>query len=319
MQRRIALVIFLSLTVAAAAQVPLPPARVEPGKAPAAAPEAAPASLTPAQMKAPAKELFGAKAQPTSTPARAVGFYAHGCLAGGVPLPITGKTWQVMRLSRNRNWGHPELITFLERFSGKLPKEAGWPGILVGDMAQPRGGPAVSGHVSHQTGLDVDIWFVPMPKDILTVQQREDMAANNLVAADWKHINPKVYTPQHMAFIKSAAQMPNVERVLVNAAIKKQMCDTATGDRSWLAKVRPWYGHHDHIHVRLACPPGAAECKKQPPVGHGEGCADTDFKFWFTKAIEPRKPAPPGTKQKPPKYLKLADLPAACKAVLDAP
>jgi penicillin-insensitive murein endopeptidase len=173
--------------------------------------------------------------------------------------------------------------------------------------------------MSHQTGLDVDVWFIPMPKEILSAQQREDMAANNLVASDWKHINPKVYTPQHMAFIKAAAQMPGVERVLVNAAIKKQMCDTATGDRSWLTRVRPWYGHHDHIHVRLACPPGATECKKQPPVGHGEGCADADFKFWFTKAIEPRKPPPFGVTPKPPKQIKLADLPAACKAVLNAP
>ena len=273
----------------------------------------------PPGMEDAAKYMFAAKRTPTKGPPEPIGYYPKGCLQGAVALPVNGPHWQVMRLSRNRNWGTPRLVQFIKTFSDRAAAATGWNGILVGDMAQPRGGPAVSGHVSHQTGLDVDIWFVPMPKDILTVQQREDMAANNLVAADWKHINPKVYTPQHMAFIKSAAQMPNVERVLVNAAIKKQMCDTATGDRSWLAKVRPWYGHHDHIHVRLACPPGAAECKKQPPVGHGEGCADTDFKFWFTKAIEPRKPAPPGTKQKPPKYLKLADLPAACKAVLDAP
>ena len=38
---------------------------------------------------------------------RSIGYYTHGCLAGGVALPINGPTWQVMRLSRNRNWGHP--------------------------------------------------------------------------------------------------------------------------------------------------------------------------------------------------------------------
>lgn len=265
------------------------------------------------------KYKFAAVRTPTKGPSEPIGYYPKGCLQGAVALPVNGPHWQVMRLSRNRNWGTPQLVRFIKTFSERAAHATGWNGILVGDMAQPRGGPAVSGHVSHQTGLDVDIWFIPMPKDILTAQQREDMAANNLVAADWKHINPKVYTPQHMAFIKAAAQMPHVERVLVNAAIKKQMCETATGDRSWLTRVRPWYGHHDHIHVRLACPPGASECKKQPPVGAGEGCADADFKFWFTKAIEPRKPAPPGTKPKPPKYLKLADLPAACKAVLNAP
>lgn len=298
------------------------PEETSPTETPAApmiTPKLADAPKPPPGMEDAAKYMFAAKRTPTKGPSEPIGYYPKGCLQGAVALPVNGPHWQVMRLSRNRNWGTPQLVRFIKNFSERAAKATGWDGILVGDMAQPRGGPAVSGHVSHQTGLDVDIWFIPMPKDILTAQQREDMAANNLVAADWKHINPKVYTPQHMAFIKTAAQMPNVERVLVNAAIKKQMCDTANGDRSWLTKVRPWYGHHDHIHVRLACPPGATECKKQPPVGQGEGCADADFKFWFTKAIEPRKPPVPGTKPKPQKYLKLADLPAACKAVLNAP
>lgn len=287
--------------------------------APTITPKLADAPKPPPGMEDAAKYMFAAKRTPTKGPSEPIGYYPKGCLQGAVALPINGPHWQVMRLSRNRNWGTPQLVRFIKNFSDRAAKATGWDGILVGDMAQPRGGPAVSGHVSHQTGLDVDVWFIPMPKDILTAQQREDMAANNLVASDWKHINPKVYTPQHMAFIRTAAQMPGVERVLVNAAIKKQMCDTATGDRSWLSKVRPWYGHHDHIHVRLACPPGANECKKQPPVGSGEGCADADFKFWFTKAIEPRKPPPFGVTPKPPKYLKLADLPSACKAVLNAP
>ena len=63
-----------------------------------------------------------------------------------------------MRLSRNRNWGHPKLVEFLERLSAKGAK-VGWPGLLVGDMAQPRGGPMLTGHASHQVGLDADIWL----------------------------------------------------------------------------------------------------------------------------------------------------------------
>jgi len=261
-----------------------------------------------------AKYMFAAKEMPSPGPAAAIGYYPRGCLQGGVALPIDGPHWQVMRLFRNRNWGHPSLVRFIEQFSARAAQATGWNGILVGDMAQPRGGPAPSGHVSHQTGLDVDIWFVPMPKERLTREQRDEMSANNLVAADWKHVDPQVYTPQHMAFIRTAAQAPEVERVLVNAAIKKKMCDTATGNRAWLAKVRPWYGHHDHIHVRLRCPAGSTACKKQPPVDGSEGCSDADFKFWFTKALEPKKPS-----TKPPAYLKLADLPAQCKTVLAAP
>lgn len=240
------------------------------------------------------KYMFASKRTPAPGPTEPIGYYPRGCLQGAVALPVSGPHWR--RLSRNRNWGTPRLVRFIKNFSERTAQATGWNGILVGDMSQPRGGPAVSGHVSHQTGLDVDVWFIPMPKTVLTAQEREDMAANNLVASDWKHINPKIYTPQHTCLLWSwpAAVAPEVERVLVNAAIKKHLCDTVTGDRAWLSKVRPWYGHHDHIHVRLACPPGATECEKQPAVGHGEGCAASDFKFWFTKAIEPRKPPPFG-------------------------
>jgi len=261
----------------------------------------------------PAKELFSAKKTPSHGPSASIGYYPRGCLAGGMALPVTGAHWQAMRLSRNRNWGHPTLVRYIKDFADRAAKTTGWPGILVGDMAQPRGGPTPTGHTSHQTGLDVDIWYSPMPKHELSPEEREDMPPINLVSADWKSINPQTYTPQHLAFIKAAAQAPEAERVLVNAAIKKKLCESAGNDRDWLRKVRPWYGHHDHIHVRLRCPAGSQDCKKQPEVPGEEGCAPKDFEFWFTKALQPKKPGPP------PKPLTLADLPAACKAVVRAP
>src|SRR3977135_2582224 len=112
-------------------------------------PHALPPLANPEDPKTPAKELFGRKVAPTAAPPHGVGFYASGCLAGAVALPINGKAWQVMRLSRNRNWGHPELVSFLERLAEKAPK-AGWRGLLMGDMSQARGGPMITGPPSHQ-------------------------------------------------------------------------------------------------------------------------------------------------------------------------
>ncbi len=296
-------------TVAPAAEAPEPPP-----EEPAAAPAAPAPEEKLGKRGRPAKELFAAKKRPSHQPPAAIGYYPRGCLAGGVELPVDGPHWQVMRLSRNRNWGHPTLVHFLKTYSARAAKVTGWPGILIGDMAQPRGGPAPSGHTSHQTGLDVDIWYRPEPDHRLSREEREEMPFINLVADDWKHINPKTYTPQHLALIKAAAEMPEVQRVLANAAIKKKLCETATGDRSWLRKVRPWYGHHDHIHVRLLCPAGSPECRHQPDPPADEGCKPSDFTFWFTKALQPKKPS-----TKPPRQIYLSDLPAACKAVLNAP
>jgi penicillin-insensitive murein DD-endopeptidase len=271
-----------------------------------------------AENKMPAKYLFARKQLPSLGKAMAIGYYPRGCLQGGVELPVNGPNWQVMRLSRNRNWGHPELVKFLERFAPLAAKATGWHGILVGDMAQPRGGPLPYGHTSHQIGLDVDIWFMPMPGHTLSKQERDDISASNLVAADGKTVNPETWTPSDIAFIKTAAEQPEVERVLVNAAIKKEMCRVEQKGRDrWMAKVRPWYGHADHIHVRLKCPPNSPHCRKQPPVPGGDGCGSKELAYWFSDRV--LHPKPSKKPAKPSKGLTLADLPPACKTVLDAP
>src|SRR5947209_3328320 len=217
-------------------------------------PKPLPPLAKPEDPKTPAKVLVGRR--PLRAPAmhsRTIGFYAKGCLAGGAALPTNGPTWQVMRLSRNRNWGHPRLVELIERLSQKAAK-VGWPGLLVGDMSQPRGGPMLSGHASHQVGLDADIWLTPMPAHELTAVEREDMSATMIVARDRKDVDPKVWTPAHAALIKAAAKEPAVERIFVNAAIKEALCREAGDDRGWLQKVRPYWQHDYHFHVRIKCP-----------------------------------------------------------------
>ena len=250
-------------------------------------------------------------------PTRVVGFYAKGCIAGAEALPINGETWQVMRLSRNRYWGHPNLVALLKRLADKAHKDAGWPGILVGDMSQPRGGPMFTGHASHQVGLDADIWLTPMPDRRLSREEREETSAVMMVRADRLDIDPSAWTPSHLAVIRAAAQEPSVQRIFVNAAIKKALCREARGDRSWLHKVRPMYGHDYHFHIRIKCPPGATGCESQPEPSASEGCKPADLAYWFKDSIIHPKPPKVSPKPKPP--MTLAQLPAACRQVLAAP
>ncbi len=274
------------------------------------------ASASAPSPNAPAKQLFGAKKAPADLRARSIGFYAKGCLAGGVALPINGSTWQVMRLSRNRNWGHPDLVALLERLAGKVPKVAGWNGLLVGDLAQPRGGPMLTGHASHQIGLDADIWLTPMPNRTLTREEREEISATSMLAADKKDVDPSIWTRGHAAVIKAAAQEPEVERIFVNAAIKKALCREAGKDRGWLHKVRAYWGHHYHFHVRMRCPKDSAGCTGQAPPGEGEQCG-SDLDWWFRDSV--LNPKPPATPPKPRPPMTLAQLPAECRQVLMAP
>ncbi len=259
----------------------------------------------------PAKILFGRVDKPSDGAPRPIGSYAKGCLAGADALPIDGPHWQVMRLSRNRNWGTPELINYLEHLSSDAAK-VGWNGLLIGDMSQPRGGPMVTGHASHQIGLDADIWFTPMPDHVLSASERESMAAGSLLIKGKLAINPRKWSDVDARLLERAASYPEVARIFVSAAIKQKLCDTVGSDRAWLRKLRPWWGHDDHFHVRLTCPPGLAGCVNQAPPPPGDGC-NASLAWWFKPHPPPKKPKKP---YKPPPELTLASLPAACTNVL---
>jgi penicillin-insensitive murein DD-endopeptidase len=263
----------------------------------------------------PAKVLFGSAKTPSPLAARSIGFYAKGCLSGAVALPIDGPAWQAMRLSRNRNWGHPDLVALVEKLAVEAKASDGWPGLLVGDISQPRGGPMLTGHASHQVGLDADIWFTPMPNRRLTEKEREDLSATSMLSADPVSVNTEIWTEAHARLLKRAASYKQVERILVHPAIKKAVCASATakgGDRGWLSKVRPYWGHHYHFHVRIACPKGSTNCEAQPSVGGDDGCG-ADLTRWLALVKTPPKPGPPGPERAP---ITLNQLPADCRAVL---
>jgi len=267
----------------------------------------------------PANVLFGAVTTPAPLAASSIISYARGCLAGGVSLPINGPDWQVMRLSRNRNWGHPRLLDFLERFAHDARALDGWPGLLVGDMSQPRGGPMVTGHSSHQIGLDVDIWLTPMPDRILTPEERENIAAVS-VLKDPFTVDPDKWTALHTKLIKRAASYPEVDRIFVHPAIKKVLCEQAGKDRAWLSKVRPWWNHYYHFHVRVKCPPGASDCEAQKPLSSDDGCGE-GLTNWYEKlkrAAIAGAMQPPAAASKPRRSFAMAKLPQECSTVLIA-
>lgn len=251
-------------------------------------------------------ELWAGVSSPSPGPARIVGAFALGCIGGAVGLPPEGPGWQVVRLSRNRYYGHPSLVAFIRDFAGRT-RAAGYPDLYIGDMSQPRGGPMPYGHASHQIGLDVDIWLDVNPRRAaLGREQRENVQVASVVLRDETDVDPARFTPEHARLIRMAAESPNVERVLVNHAIKRALCRSHRGE-PWLRRVRPWRGHDQHMHVRLRCPAGSPDCRDQPAPPAGDGC-DASLDWWLTPDARRPAPRPPGP---PPQ------LPQACAAVLN--
>jgi len=260
-----------------------------------------------------AKRVFGSVTEGTPGAARTIGAYAKGCIAGAKALATDGPAWQVMRLSRNRNWGHPQLVGLIERLAKRAP-QVGWRGLLVGDISQPRGGPMLTGHASHQVGLDADLWLTPMPARKLSDEERETMSATNVVAANWMDVDPARWTENHRNIIRLAAQEGAVARIFVNPAIKQALCRDPGPDRGWLSKVRPMWGHNYHFHIRIACPAGDDACVDQDPPPGGDGCGK-ELSDWLANQYKtifgPKRPPGPA-----PRPLPLSAMPEGCQEIV---
>ena len=247
---------------------------------------------------------------PTTKMAKVYGKYSAGCLDGAESLAANANEFQVMRIARKRFYGHPQLVQFIESHAREVTgSQLGT--IAIGDMSQARGGPMPGGHHSHQSGLDVDIWFKRFSeseKNALTLNDLQNMSAPSMVNEAGTEIDEKQWQADTIKVLESAASHKKVERIFVNYLIKKQLCVTNKGEK-WLSKIRPWWGHTAHYHVRLACPPNSLTCKAQATVKETDGCDET-LDWWFTEEakIDLTELSVP--------VIKEVVLPSQCEAVL---
>lgn len=243
---------------------------------------------------------------PAPGPLRIIGGPSTGgCISGAVRLPDHGPGFETIHLGRSSFWGAPQTIQGIETLAREA-HQAGLGDLYVEDISRPRGGPLPGGHVSHQRGLEADIGLDPRPKPALTAATRESVELPSMVRADLRGIDPQHWSPQVITLLHLAADLPNVDRILVNPAIKRQLCTEVQGDRAWLHLIRPWYGHAAHMHVAFRCPRGQSECIPAAPPPAGDGC-DATLQWWFDQLDLPAKPAAP---YHPP------PAPAACRAIL---
>ncbi|UXI02911.1 penicillin-insensitive murein endopeptidase [Photobacterium sp. TY1-4] len=238
--------------------------------------------------------------QPSPGQSESIGTYNNGCLAGAASLPLEGEGYQVMRSYRGRYYGHREMIRFLHDLSHQV-RQLQLGQLLVGDIAMPRGGRFTSGHTSHQTGLDADIWL-KMADRPLSDAELVDVQPLPMVHLKDYRINQENWGEQQALLVQLAAADVRVARIFVHPVIKEQLCQRQWTSRVWLRKVRPWWGHYYHFHVRLNCPAGDTSCTPQqaPPPGDGCGAELASWKPLMTEKQPKKKTARKKAKPVPP-------------------
>ena len=216
---------------------------------------------------------------PRSGTPLAIGQPGAGCVQGATALPLHGIGWIVVHPERHREFGHPSLIAYLRKLAVVVRKDRIGP-LVVGDLGQSRGGPTPSGHRSHQNGLDVDLWYRP-PAEPSVLGKRPVPPAPSVVDMRTNKMLP-AWESRVARLIEAAASSPAVDRIFVHPAVKRALCQDKARRGPWLARLRPWWGHQDHFHVRLRCPADSPDCTLPQPLAEGEGC-DASLNWWFSE------------------------------------
>ena len=243
---------------------------------------AAPSSSVEAQREDRAQfDRWAQIAEPLPGPPASIGFYSAGCMQGAVTLPLDGDGYAVMRPSRHRFYGHPALIDYLIALAGRMQRE-NRNLLLFGDLGRAPGGPMLTGHASHQNGLDADVWFTTLSRRP-TNTEREGLQSASFVAG--RKTLKSTWGPAQANVLAAAANSADVNRIFVSPPIKRYMCRQYP-TASWLYRLRPWWGHEDHFHVRLQCPAASPLCEQQDgPNPADDGCGD-DLAWWFSREAD---------------------------------
>src|SRR5262249_4351354 len=122
----------------------------------------------------------------------------------------------------------------------------------------------------------------------------------------------RAWTRKVARLVELFASDARVDRLFVHPILKRALCKSALGDRGWLRHVRPWWGHHDHFHVRLACPKDSPLCEPQPVLPPGDGCADLDW--WFKPTAQEERDK--GQKEYGARVGTAPVLPPSCSALI---
>lgn len=206
---------------------------------------------------------------------QAIGSPANGRLRNATALPAEGAGYIKLFRSRHRQWGTSELVRLVESVAARMSEESpGCDRFQVGDLSARQGG-RITRHSSHQNGVDADIAFL---RRDCREQEPEDSRGFDESFVENGEVTANFDLDRNFRALQLLVGSGRVTRIFVNPVIKRALCEFAKREGMLeenvevLRRLRPWAGHDEHLHVRIACPASSPRCRDQAEVPPGSGC-----------------------------------------------
>lgn len=143
---------------------------------------------------------------------------------------------------RERCWGTGRMVDIITAAAGDYDRYVPQaPRIVVGDISKRGGGP-ISGHVSHQRGVDVDLMFHGTGRNW-------NVRAHSMIAAGIARRCP-ASGPGSLQYILVDQSLHSALRHGLQQLVREGVLDQAAAQRA-SAAIRHWPHHADHYHVRV--------------------------------------------------------------------
>lgn len=204
-----------------------------------------------------------------------IGSYSKGTLRNADSVFSRSVNIHKLFLARKKFFTSDQMHEVLRSSADFLRQEFPDAEVLqVGDLSAINGG-AAPGHSSHQNGLDMDVVYLTHNKRLQSPQAaywEEDFIINNKVSENF-------HTERNFALFKDLVNSHPVQRIFVDALIKKHLCEYVvkkglndSASQETLRRLRPLDLHRTHFHVRVRCPETDGKCTPQEEVPGGNGC-----------------------------------------------
>ena len=206
----------------------------------------------------------------------AIGYYSSGSIKGAESIQDRGTPIRKLFVQRGRFFGTQQIQDIISNAADFVRQEFPESEVLqVGDISNKNGG-LIKEHGSHQNGLDADLVYLTRNGKLQSqtaAYWQEEFVKSGVVTSNFN-------TERNLALFKHLIMESEVERIFVDAAIKKHFCSYARKNNllndfettETLRRLRVEKLHTNHFHMRIKCPTTDLKCKTQSAVPAGTGC-----------------------------------------------
>lgn len=199
-----------------------------------------------------------------------IGWPYGGVQTSAIELPVSGEGFTRFRPNGEWYWGQPALVEGIQAAAAQVASERpGGADLVLGDLSAETGGHILR-HNSHRSGRDIDLlWyfkdlkgnpvqapgFIHVGSDALARTEDNSSFLMLDIERQWLIVKALLES-EHFEVMWLFCSKPIKRLLIIHAIARHEDLDLIARASQVLMQPSDSLSHDDHLHLRIACPPG---------------------------------------------------------------